>query len=383
MNTCLKYLRHITIGLATAFITVSACSCGNDDPDTPGMPEGEISLSVSSFDFSDEGGDATLTITTPGEWDAVTSDTWIHLSKEGQLTKSGVIEISVDANSGRQERAGMITVLSGRDSKKVEIRQQGRQPKPTDPTISAPDGYELVWNDEFDGTQLNLSDWTHEVQSAGWVNNELQNYVSSAIDGKPVTEVSDGTLKINCFKASNGKIYSGRIYAKVNTGWKYGIFEASIRLPKGRGTWPAYWMMPVNNDWNSTPWPKCGEIDIMEEVGYHANYTSSSIHCESYNHTIGTQKTAERLTSGAQDEFHIYRLEWTEDYIRTYVDGNLLLNFPNDGKKNISTWPFNRAFYPILNLAWGGSWGGAQGVDESCLPATMEVDYIRVFQKTE
>ena len=252
---------------------------------------------------------------------------------------------------------------------------------PVDPTISVPEGYKLIWNDEFDGTSLNGTDWTHEVKGPGWVNNELQNYVNATYGGKPVTEVNEGSLKINCFKASDGKICSGRIYAKVNTGWKYGIFEAAIKLPKGKGTWPAFWMMPVNNDFNANPWPKCGEIDIMEEVGYHPEYTSSSIHCESYNHVKGTQKTAERLTEGAQSDFHVYRLEWTEDYIRTSVDGKTLLNFSNDGKGNVSTWPFNHHFYIILNLAWGGSWGGAQGVDETCLPTTMEVDYVRVFQK--
>jgi beta-glucanase (GH16 family) len=137
-------------------------------------------------------------------------------------------------------------------------------------------------------------------------------------------------------------------------------------------------MMPVDA---SDGWPTCGEIDIMEEVGYHPNYTSSSIHCNSYNHTKGTQKTAERLTPGAEGEFHVYALVWTENYIQTYVDGNPLLHFDNDGAGNKNTWPFNKEFYVILNLAWGGDWGGAQGVDESALPTTMEVDYVRVFQK--
>lgn len=212
------------------------------------------------------------------------------------------------------------------------------------------------------------------------MNNELQNYVNGSYDGIPVTQVDNGILSITCFK-SGTRINSGRIYAKVNEGWKYGIFEARIKLPKGKGTWPAFWMMPVNNDFSTNPWPRCGEIDIMEEVGYNPNYTSSSIHCDSYNHVKGTQKTAERYTTGAQDDFHVYRLEWTENCIRTYVDGNLLLNFPNDGAGNVATWPFNKPFYLILNLAWGGDWGGAMGVDESALPATMQVDYVRVFQK--
>lgn len=359
---------------------ISACSGDNGGEDV--NPVNDITVSSESLDFTADGGQSTISIKTPSEWDASASESWIKLTKSNQLAKEGTINVDVEANSSTSARIATITILSGRGSAKVAVSQKGRDPKPADPTVKVPEGYELVWSDEFGGDKLG-SDWTHEVQKSGWVNNELQNYVNTAYDGKFVTEVGNGILKINCFKASDGKIYSGRIYAKVNTGWKYGIFEARIKLPKGKGTWPAFWMMPVNNDFAANPWPKCGEIDIMEEVGYHPNYTSSSIHCESYNHVMNTQKTAERLCEGAQDEFHLYKLEWTEDYIRTYVDDKLLLNFPNDGKNNVSTWPFTRAFYPILNLAWGGSWGGAQGVDEKCLPATMEVDYVRVFQKKQ
>ena len=200
-------------------------------------------------------------------------------------------------------------------------------------------------------------------------------------DGKRVTEIADNRLYINCFKGSDGKIYSGRVYAHENQGWLYGIFEARIKLPKGKGTWPAFWMMPCNNDFGANPWPKCGEIDIMEEVGVNPNYTSSSLHTEKFNHVMGTQITKERLTAGAEDGFHVYRLEWTPDYIKTYVDGKELLNFNNDGKNDVGSWPFNKPFYVILNLAWGGDWGGMKGVDESALPVQMEVDYVRVFQK--
>ena len=243
-------------------------------------------------------------------------------------------------------------------------------------------GYKLVWHDEFnEGTSLG-NDWTHEVQGAGWVNNELQNYVNGSADGKRVTELVDGKLNINCFKGSDGKIYSGRVYAKVNTGWEYGYFEARIMLPEGKGTWPAFWMMPVGNDWNTNPWPMCGEIDIMEEVGVVPNEVSSSIHTQDYNHTIGTQKTHAMTIEQAEGEFHLYALEWTEDAITTYVDGKVQLAVTKQQLgAGHNQWPFHYAFYPILNLAWGGDWGGMNGVDESALPVTMKVDYVRVFQK--
>lgn len=358
-------------------------ACGDNDDNGGGEPAAPVSVSAASLDFDADGGSATVTVACPGEWDAVTSQQWISIARTGQLQREGHIDISVESNGSRDARTGTVTVLSGASAATITVTQSGRSETPADPSVEVPEGYELVWNDEFNGTQLNRSDWTHEVQSAGWVNNELQTYVNGTYDGKAVTEVSDGRLRINCFKAADGRICSGRIYAKVNSGWKYGIIEARIRLPKGKGTWPAFWMMPVNNNFSTNPWPRCGEIDIMEEVGYHPDYTSSSIHCESYNHVKGTQKTAERHTPGAQDDFHDYRLEWSESGIITYVDGRALLVFANDRAGNVSTWPFDKAFYVILNLAWGGNWGGAMGVDESCLPATMEVEYVRVFQKTQ
>ena len=239
------------------------------------------------------------------------------------------------------------------------------------------EGYKLVWSDEFSNSTIDNTKWTYQVANAGWVNHELQTYVKEqSPQGNKVAECADGTLRIHCFKEGE-KIYSGRLYGNRNVGFKYGYIEASIKLPKGKGTWPAWWMMPVS----SSNWPACGEIDIMEEVGVDANMVSSSIHCQAYNHPNKTQKTHEMYCAGAEDGFHVYALEWTEDYIRTYVDGKIQLYFPNDKTGNNDTWPFNKAFYPILNIAWGGDWGGYKGVDETALPVTMEIDYVRVWQK--
>lgn len=237
--------------------------------------------------------------------------------------------------------------------------------------------YKLVWNDEFSTRTISSARWTYQVADAGWVNHELQTYVNAhSPKGTKVAESSDGTLKIHTFKEGD-KIYSARLYGRRTLGFKYGYIEARIKLPKGKGTWPAWWMFPVD----SSNWPACGEIDIMEEVGVDPNRVSSSIHCLAYNHPNHTQKTHEMYCVGAEEGFHIYALEWTEDYIRTYVDGTEQLYFENDHQGNNDTWPFNKAFYPILNVAWGGDWGGYAGVDESALPLTMEVDYVRVWQK--
>lgn len=236
--------------------------------------------------------------------------------------------------------------------------------------------YELVWQDEFDkGTELS-SDWVHEVKDAGWVNHELQTYINhKSPEGKLVTEISDGKLLIHCFKEGD-KIYSGRVYAKRNTGWQYGYFEASIKLPKGKGTWPAFWMMPVH----FTAWPDDGEIDIMEEVGLRPDYVSSTLHAKGHYHVEKTQVNQELFCPGAEGEFHTYGVEWTPAYFQFYVDGKETLRYanPGTGKRD---WPYDAPFYLILNLAWGGDWGGYLGVDETALPLTMEVEYVRVFQK--
>ena len=246
----------------------------------------------------------------------------------------------------------------------------------------APKGYELVWQDEFnEGTEPDASKWTHVVMRQGMVNHELQNYVNHLTPaGAPVTEVKDGTLRINCFK-EDGKVYSGRLNGNARTGWQYGYFEARIKLPQGKGTWPAFWMMPAANRMPNNGWPRCGEIDIMEEVGFTPNEVSSSIHTQDYNHTKNTHKNHAMTIKNAEGDFHVYSLLWTEDQIITYVDGKEQLHLEKAvlGEDH-DQWPFHYPFHIILNLAWGGDWGGQEGVDETALPVTMEVDYVRVYQ---
>lgn len=235
--------------------------------------------------------------------------------------------------------------------------------------------YRLVWHDEFDGDSLS-SDWQHVVWPKGRVNKELQEYVRiTTPGGQKVTRVEDGVLYLTAFR-EKGKIYSGRVNAMPQTGWKYGYFEARIRLPKGRGTWPAFWLLPAVE---KRRWPHDGEIDIMEEVGFHPNYVSSSLHAEGHVHTNHTQVTHEMLQEGAEDEFHVYSMLWTEDRIITYVDGVEQLNYVNPGTGKVD-WPYDTPYFIILNLAWGGTWGGEKGVDNHALPTTMAIDYVRVWQ---
>ena len=353
-------------------LAVALWGCGGSGNDEPAAVS--VTVSQKSITVPADGGTYTINVTTTGkEWGAYTEQDYITIDTHNTLSQSGSVTITVAANPMTDARSGGVTIMSGAARKTISVTQEAA----AQAAYYAPDGYTLVWHDEFDkGSELNADDWVHEVQNSGWVNHELQNYVNHKTpEGKLVTEVRNGNLRITALK-ENGKVYSGRVYAKRNTGWKYGYIEARIKLPKGKGTWPAFWMMPVN----FRSWPADGEIDIMEEVGYHPNYVSSSLHANAHVHSNGTQVTHEMYCEGAEGEFHTYAMEWTAQNITTYVDGKVQLSYNNRGLGR-DDWPYDDPFYVILNLAWGGDWGGAQGVDESALPVTMEVDYVRVFQK--
>jgi beta-glucanase (GH16 family) len=149
------------------------------------------------------------------------------------------------------------------------------------------------------------------------------------------------------------------------------------KLPKGLGTWPAIWMLG-----SKTPfvWPDDGEIDIMEHVGFDPGVIHGSIHCKKYYHIIGTQKTAITTVKDCMDNFHVYGLEWRADSITIYVDNNKYFSFANE-RQGYEKWPFDQPMHLLLNIAFGGSWGAAKGIDDSILPQQMLVDYVRVYQK--
>jgi beta-glucanase (GH16 family) len=254
---------------------------------------------------------------------------------------------------------------------------QGCNEGTTNINITTPDGYVLTWHDEFNATQPAMpstTDWWYETGASGWGNNEIENYVAGKTGADTLAYVSDGSLKIKCRKM-NGTVYSIRM--NTSKSWTYGYFEARLKLPKGKGSWPAFWMLPKN----FVSWPLDGEIDIMEEIGAEPNLVSATIHCDAYNSTKNTQKMSRKYVNNAEGSFHVYAMEWTATYIKAYIDGVLYFTFNNDGAGNKSTWPYNVPFYLKLNLAWGGNWGGYLGIDESALPLTYEIDYVRVFQK--
>jgi beta-glucanase (GH16 family) len=191
--------------------------------------------------------------------------------------------------------------------------------------------------------------------------------------------VKDDFLYITARRESfGGKDYtSARLITKLKGDWLYGRVEVRAKLPDGRGMWPAIWMLPT--DWAYGGWPASGEIDIMENVGYDPYVIVASAHTESYNHGIGTQKSANINVTTCYSDFHVYALEWEVKEYRVYVDNKLYFTFKNEGT-GYQKWPFDKRFHLLLNVAVGGNWGGAQGIDNTIFPRQMVVDYVRIYQ---
>ena len=248
---------------------------------------------------------------------------------------------------------------------------------PVEPPIDKNWSFEStpMWEDEFNTNGVpDGSKWNYDIGGGGWGNNELQYYTNNGN-----ARIDNGNLVIEARKESNsGMEYtSARMVTKGKGDFLYGRIEVRARIPKGRGTWPAIWMLSSDEDYGS--WPSSGEIDIMEHVGYDPNKIHSSVHTSAYNHIRNTQKTATKVIPDATDSFHIYRIDWTPYAIRSFIDGQQYFEFINEGN-GYTVWPFDKKQHLLLNIAVGGDWGGVQGVDNTIFPAKMEVDYVRVYK---
>jgi beta-glucanase (GH16 family) len=234
------------------------------------------------------------------------------------------------------------------------------------------------WSDEFsvDGPP-DAARWGYDVGGDGWGNNELQYYTNSNN-----AVVATGKLVITAKPESmGGRNYtSARLVSRTKGDFLYGRIEVSAKMPPGKGTWPAIWMLPT--DWEYGGWPKSGEIDIMEHVGFDPERVHFSVHTESYNHSIGTQRTASQMIPTSLTAFHKYRVDWTPYAVRGYFDDQLVFTFVNEGSGS-AKWPFDKRFHLLFNLAVGGNWGGQQGVDPAAFPASFEIDYVRFFKMKE
>jgi len=239
--------------------------------------------------------------------------------------------------------------------------------------------FTLSWADEFDSSSVNTDDWTYETGASGWGNNEFQNYTNGNN-----AKIENGKLIITAEKVNDnttaGSYTSTRMITRGKKEFTYGRMEIRAKLPSGRGIWPAIWML--GTDRGTIGWPACGEIDIMEYVGYEPNKVHATVHTKAGSgaNGNGSGKTLET----AEEEFHIYGLIWTEKEMIFYTDSpeNVTHTYAPSNKTD-ENWPFYKPQFFILNVAVGGNWGGAQGIDNSIFPQTMEVDYVRVYQPEE
>lgn len=251
-------------------------------------------------------------------------------------------------------------------------------PPVTAPEVIVDKGWKFettpTFEDNFDGSSVDANKWVFETGGSGWGNNELQNYTAGSN-----SSVASGIMTIEARReSSNGREYSSsRMLTRGKAEWLYGRFEIRAKLPKGRGTWPAIWMLSADNSYGN--WPASGEIDIMEHVGYDPNRVHFSIHTSSYNHTRNTQRSTNKIIPNAMDDYNVYRLDWTPFAVRGFINGEQYFEFTNENK-NFAVWPFDKKFFMILNIAVGGNWGGAQGVDNSIFPAKMMIDYVKVYK---
>ncbi len=243
--------------------------------------------------------------------------------------------------------------------------------------------WNLVWQDDFNGDTLNTNDWNYEKHAPGWVNSELQEYTDSTDN----ISVKDGNLVIKAIKTEkDGKDYytSGKITTQDKKTFKYGKFEIRAKTPKGKGLWPALWMMP-NDESLYGQWPKCGEIDIMEVLGHEPEKAYGTIH---YGEPHAEQQGTYTLENGTfADDYHTYSVEWEPGEIRFYIDGNLYHKV-NDwftkvegGDEVTYPAPFDQPFYIQCNLAVGGSWPGNPDENTDFNNAELKVDYVKVYQK--
>ncbi len=242
--------------------------------------------------------------------------------------------------------------------------------------------YELVWSDEFDTDGLpDPARWGYNTGGNGWGNGEQQYYMAQ---GNATVENGILTIELREEKKDNSTYYSSARMLTKNLGdWLYCKIEARAKLPSGRGTWPAIWMLPTDRVYGD--WPNSGEIDIMEHVGFDPDVVVQSIHTKKNNG--GSCITHSTAVPGAREEFHVYGVEWLPDRIIFTIDGEQPHAYEKpetaEGEKVSNVWPFDQRMHLLINLAWGGSWGGREGTDKSCLPARLEVDYVHVYQSPE
>jgi beta-glucanase (GH16 family) len=393
--------------LLLGLVLMTACNKGgggsSGNPTQPGVSINSITLNegntgMSAFGFTltlTHGSSSNVTVTySTLEGSARAGEDYVAVTNQSvtfqpnEITKT--INISVVADDTREADDVFNVMLTGstgasiqqfsgtgtitNDDTKVPFTNAGYEAPTTYP------GYTLVWADEFNGSSLDAASWTVEGGDGcpgicGWGNNELEYYT-----GRPENLFfQDGKLLIEARKENfGGRNYtSSKLVSRGKKVFKYGRVDIRAKVPKGKGIWPALWMLPQHNVYGG--WPTSGEIDIMELVGHEPNRVHATMHFGPGpgSTTINRSYT---LQGGATfwDEFHVFSLEWKVDQIKVYVDG-ILYSTVNKADVGSATWPFNEEFFFIMNLAVGGNWPGSPDAT-TVFPQWLIVDYLRIYQ---
>ncbi len=241
----------------------------------------------------------------------------------------------------------------------------------------------LLWSDEFNGANGSAPDsakWTPETGGNGWGNEELETYTSSAKNayqegGRLVIKVIKETVMGTDGISRN--YTSSRLITKSKFSQKFGRFEARIKIPFGQGLWPAFWLLGDNI--SSAPWPACGEIDVMENIGKEPATVHGTIHGTGYSGASGIGSYYSLSSGRFADDFHVFAVEWEPSQIRFYVDANLYASRTPSDLPLGATWAFDHGFYILLNVAVGGTWPGNPD-STTTFPQAMMVDYVRAYQ---
>jgi len=254
------------------------------------------------------------------------------------------------------------------------------------PPIPPLTGFVLSWSDEFngaDGSTPDASKWTYDLGGGGWGNNELETYTNRAVNA----QIKGGNLVITAqketFTGADGisrDYTSARLKTQGLFAQAYGRFEARIKIPAGQGMWPAFWML--GNDIATNGWPKCGEIDIMENIGREPVIVHGSLHGPSSTAPTSDKTSTVTLPNNANfaNDFHVYAVEWEPGEVRFYVDSNNYATFQKANWPAGGTWVFDHPFFILLNVAVGGNWPGSPDVTTQ-FPQQTLVDYVRVYTK--
>jgi beta-glucanase (GH16 family) len=296
---------------------------------------------------------------------------FVSVFRDGSPLNKGLhkMKLHVDSGGAKIDRIKFTLLKEHRPTPQILTQKMSGQ------------DWSLVWSDEFEEDGLpDTIIWTFDIGDWGWGNNELQYYTEGRLEN---ARKQDGDLIIEARKDDlNGKWTSARLTTRGKVSFVYGKIELRAKVPAERGNWAAGWTLG-DKYIDELSWPFCGEIDMLESVGYEMDdesgdgYAHASIHCGAYYFKLNNHPTSSIAVKNMKDEYHTYAMEWYPDKIMMYVDDNHYFTY-QDTTTDLS-WPYDQPQNIILNLAMGGGWGGAEGMDEKVNSQKFIIDYVRVY----